>query len=165
MELTEKSITNQNSNIETTAIYNNHAYLTLNISENSKLKFYFQANEKIENLFFVNNTIVESNNPQETPPLISNLTQGEFDEIILTRLITSGISIIACFFCVIIYLTIWVRKKLHKRKERKNKENLRLKEIEDQKNINNIDEDIFGRKGERFIPKGVIEHADNFVFI
>lgn len=90
-----------------------------------------------------------------------SLTTEEYDEIILTRLISSGISILACFICIIIYISMCIIKGVESRKENKMKKEMHLNQMEDPDNLHDFQEEIFENNNKKEMLISAHEYIDN----
>lgn len=80
---------------------------------------------------------------------MSSLSLDDKNSIILTRIIISGISFIACLICIIIYLYLCVKKTIETRKENQQKAEL-MNQMDNEEDLDDFEEKGDDKK-ERFL--------------
>ena len=79
----------------------------------------------------------------------NKMTIEDYNNIILTRLITSGISVLACFICIVIYFGILIKKTIQTKKEIRQKVE-KINQLANGEDLDEIDENNHD-KNERFL--------------
>lgn len=112
--------------------------------KNNLTELYNYHNNK--NFSFINN----KNLLKKIEDDFKQLNTQEINNVILTRIIVSAISCLACFICIIIYFYLCIRRNIENKNEIKQKAKM-MDKFENGEDIDEFDEEDDDNKKEKFL--------------